>query len=191
MESQGDACPHHWGSTKWANGFQLHLCLEFCQESLLCTSICLLPDWQIFAAMYPRVYRPLPSMPGQPCHVHGAVRDVYPAHSFEQSSAPIWLWWFLPPRNQRCRPVMAGWARVSWSWGKTAALDNLWSCGPFPLLAALPVCFHRVQLKPSETTAHGNTHAHTEKLTGPFLDCDQQTQASSGMSSQSHGYGEW
>lgn len=44
MYSQGDACPHPWGSTIWARDFQLHLHLEFCQESLECTNTRLLPD---------------------------------------------------------------------------------------------------------------------------------------------------
>lgn len=41
---------------------------------------------------------------------HARVHEkyVYPAHTFEQSSIPMWLYWFLPPRNQRCRPAMAG-----------------------------------------------------------------------------------
>lgn len=35
-------------------------------------------------------------------------RSVYPAHAFKQSSIPMWLEWFLPLRNERCRPAMAG-----------------------------------------------------------------------------------
>lgn len=47
---------------------------------------------------------------------------------------------------------------------------------PFRCSLRCPYAFIWYNSNSQETAAHGNTHAHMERLTGPFSDCDQQTQ---------------
>lgn len=162
--------------------FQLHLCLEFCQESLKCANTYLLPDLQVFVAMYSLVHRPPWTMLGQFCHQHskGTSEAWLPSsHLGAEIHFQVAVVVFLTQKSERqvCNG-MAGWAKVSCSWEKIAALNNLWPCWSFALLPALPMYSHTATL-------------HTQRLTGPFSDWGQQTLVSSGISSQCQGHWGW
>lgn len=161
--------------------FQLHLCLEFCQESLKSANIHL-PDFQVFVAMNSLAHRPPQTVLGQFCRHHskGTSEAWLPSsHLGAEIHSQVAVVVFLTQKSetQACNG-MAGWARVSCSWEKIAALNNLWPCWSFASLPALPMYSHTATL-------------HTQKLTGPFSDCGQQTLVFSGVSSQCQGHLGW
>lgn len=148
---QSDALDHTNSVVHWmGQHFQLHLCLEFCQELLKCTNIHFLPDLQVFVAMYSQVHRPLWTMLGQLCQHHSKGTSeawLSSSHLWAEIHSQVAVVVSLTQKSetQACNG-MAGWARVSRSWEKTAPLNNLWPCWSFALLPALPICFHTATL---------------------------------------------
>lgn len=159
--------------------FQLHLCLEFCQESLKCTNV--LPDLQVFVAMYSQVHRPLWTMLGQLCqHQSKGTSETWlsSSHLWAEIHSQVAVVVFLTQKSetQACNG-MAGWGRVSCSWEKIAALNNLRPC--WPSHCSLHCLCTSIRLHCTHRDWLALSH------------CGQQTLVSSGISSQCQGYWGW